>query len=322
MKNLTCKKCGGAMVFDASAMTAICHYCDTTYVLNHEDTDYFRNFYRQMSSFLSGSDDMKKRSREADELWERADTEEFECDDGRTIEFRHMHRYSTKAADVYVGRRHVAFHFRPGSELLAESYRRITSSLDYPSADTRSLADFFPTVTGGFRLTDGTNLLVISKDENEYPLRLFGTLPGRHVAWIISRMENLCCVLEYNSLVHPKISADTLYINPYTHQAALYGGWWEAGKQNSLSLDRTRILKPEENLIGLRNTAAGLLGFAEAGQVRVSTDVPKALADFINGKPASNAYDDFARWDEMLIKAYGERKFMNLSVTDEQVYKQ
>ena len=82
MKNLTCKKCGGAMVFDASAMTAVCHYCDTTYVLNHEDTDYFRNFYRQMSSFLAGGDDMQRRSREADELWERADTEEFECDDG------------------------------------------------------------------------------------------------------------------------------------------------------------------------------------------------------------------------------------------------
>ena len=75
-----------------------------------------------------------------------------------------------------------------------------------------------------------------------------------------------------------------------------------------------------QNLTGLRNTAANLLGYTSSKDVRANEDVPKALADFISSKPMSNAYDDFAYWDDMLIKAYGERKFMNLSTSDGQIY--
>ena len=73
-------------------------------------------------------------------------------------------------------------------------------------------------------------------------------------------------------------------------------------------------------MTGLRNTAARLLCYPNAGAVKVTKDVPKALAAFINSAPESNAYDDFAYWDDMLIKAYGERKFTTFSTDEEQIY--
>lgn len=320
MKNLNCKNCAGTMILDASGMTAVCPFCGTKYTLNHEDTDYFKNFYRQMNRFLSGNTDERERHLRADELWEKADEEAFNCTDGSTVRIKHLYRKDFSGGEMYAARRNIVFHFSDRDAAKAEKYRKIVSFLDYPSADTRQLAQFFPNVTGGFELEDGSDLLVVSKDMDEYPLSLFGTLPGRHVAWIISRMENLCCVLEYNSLVHPAIGLDALFINPYTHQASLYGGWWDAAKNNTVSADRSHVFQMQENLKGLRNTAAQLLGYPSAGTVRVTEDVPKALADFINGKPMDNAYDDFALWDEMLIKAYGERKFMNFSSDDEEIY--
>ena len=42
---------------------------------------------------------------------------------------------------------------------------------------------------------------------------------------------------------------------------------------------------------------------------------------FINGSPKVNAYEDFAYWDEMLIKAFGERKFINMDTEDGEIYK-
>lgn len=54
MKNIKCRNCGGTMMIDASGMTAVCPFCSSTYVLNHEDTDYYKNFYRQMGHFLAG----------------------------------------------------------------------------------------------------------------------------------------------------------------------------------------------------------------------------------------------------------------------------
>ena len=320
MKNITCKNCGGIMVLDASGMTAVCHFCGTRYVLNHEDTDYYHSFFAQMTRFLSGSKSEQERKLRADELWEKADTQTFETADGQTIEIRYMHRYTDKDAEVYVGRRSILFHFKKDAAQKSDRYRKMVSLLDYPTADTRSLSSFFPKVSGGFTLFDGTGLLVVTKDEDEYPLRSFGQLPGRHVAWIISRMENLACVLEYNGLVHPQISVDSLYINPYTHQASLYGNWWNVGRNNSLAAGGRSILRASQNLTGLRETAAQLLGFENRQSVRADDDIPKALADFIKDAPKENAFEDFELWDEMLIKAYGERKFVTMDTDDGQVY--
>ncbi len=298
------------MTLDASAMTAVCRYCGTRYVLNREDTDYYLEFYKQMSVFLAGGRDEQDRRLRADRLWEDADEKIFECADGKQIAIRYLYSTSLKDADIYVARRNIIYHFRNNGAELSDKYRRVVSFIDYPSADIRKLSDFFPTVTGGFHLSDGTYILVIDKNSDEYPLRIFGKLTGRHVAWIISRMENLCCVLEYNSLVHPQINPDTLFINPYQHQVSLLGNWWNVTKKNAMGDDMS-IRKMSTNLIQLRSTAKEILGDDTA---------PAALLEFIDSEPKCDAYEDFAYWDEMLIKAYGERKFINFDTDDETVY--
>ena len=308
------------MVLDASGMTAVCHYCGTRYTLNHEDTDYYHRFFLRMRGFLSASESEQERKNKAEAFWEKARQQSFECADGKTIEIKYMHRYTDKDAEIYVARRNIIFHFSASKAKYAEAFRRNVSFIDYPSADTRSLSDFFPKVNGGYVLEDGSSILVINKDEDEYPLRIFGALHPKHVAWIISRMENLCCVLEYNGIVHPEINVDTLYINPYTHQASLYGNWWKTGKNNDFNYTKSGILKMQDNLIGLRNTAAVLLGFEKAGRVKSSKVIPSALADFINKPPKTNAYEDFECWDKALIDAFGKREFTAFETSDEDIY--
>ena len=163
-------------------------------------------------------------------------------------------------------------------------------------------------------LDDDTSLIVINKREEEYPLRLFGKLGGRHIAWIISRLENLCCVLEYNAVVHPEIDPDTVYINPNNHTACLYCNWWSVQQRNTRG-DNGQLLTTADNLKGLRTTARSLLETEE-----VTPDTPKALLDFIGSEPRFDAYEDFAYWDEMLIKAFGERKFIKMDTEDSDVY--
>ena len=318
MKNLNCKNCGGPMVIDPSGTTASCPYCGSNYVLDHSDTDYYRDFYRRMRGFLQLSADGQERRRRADELWNNAASEVFECTDGRQIDVKSMHIYKDRVMTAYTARQNIIFRFDIGNEDKADKYRRNVSSIDYPSADTRGLSDFFPRISGGFELSDGTALLAVKKHEDEYPLRLFGTLSGRHTAWLIGRMENLCCVLEYNSIVHPELSADTIYINPYDHQASLYGGWWNAVPNNTSA--NGRIWTTRDNLTALRETAAKVLGFASASDACPTDDVPKPFADFLRSAPLSNAYEDFGYWDDVLIKSYGERKFINMETDDQQIY--
>lgn len=294
------------MIYDVSSMTAHCRFCGTSYVLDHKDTDYYKTFYRQMTESSSGDEGRKKRN---EALWDNADSITFTTTDGQCIELRYIYSYSDKCADVYVTRRNIAFHFRSGMNGKAEHMRKMISSLDYPSADTKALSDFFPRVTGAFMLDDDTSLVVINKREEEYPLRLFGKLGGRHIAWLISRLENLSCVLEYNGLVHPEIDVDTVYINPNDHTACLYCNWWNVEQRNMTGLSSS------VNLTGLRKTARSLLETEE-----VTPDTPEALLDFINSAPKIDAYEDFAYWDEMLIKAFGERKFIRMDKEDSDIY--
>ena len=320
MRELVCNNCGGSMMLDASGVTAHCPYCGKKFLLDHADTDYYRDFFARMNSFFAASEDEQTRKQNAEELWNTADIHTFTCADGTPVEVKYMHRYSDGDTDVYVARRNIIFHFKTNGAEKTERFRRSISTLDYPSADTRNLEAFFPKISGGFTLNDGSFLCAITKDEDEYPLRLFGALNGRHAAWIISRLENLCCVLEFSSLVHPQISPDTIYITPYTHQASLYGGWWNAGKNNTLAVDTNERLKLQQNLIGLRDTAAQALGYTKASDIPFTADIPDALRSFIRSVPRPTAYDDFSYWDEMLIKAYGERKFIQMDTNDSQIY--
>ncbi len=320
MKDLRCKNCGGSMVLNASGIEAICQFCGARFLLSHEDTDYYVDFYARMNEFFSSSKSDQERKQAAEVLWENAKTKEFLCADQTPVEVKYMYHYSDKDAEVYVARRNIIFHFKDRGGEKTELIRRNVSLLDYPSADTRNLEDFFPKISGGFVLNDGTHICVISKNEDEYPLRLFGALHGRHVAWIVSRLENLCCVLQFSSLVHPQISPDTVYINPYTHQASLYGNWWNCGKPQTRSFSDRQLLSLHQNLWGLRNTAASALGFADANHITNSDYIPKAFTDFLRSTPRVTAYDDFAYWDEMMIKAYGERKFVTMDTNDEDIY--
>lgn len=302
------------MLPDSSAKMAECLYCGTTYLLAQEETRYFREMFSRMTRRFSPEPEHDP------EPWTQTVTKEFLCDNGERVQVKYLHRYTDRDADVYVTRTSVAYHLRTKGSAQAEKYRRAVDSLDYPSVDMGKLADLFPKVRQQRILSDGTCLLIIGKGEEEYPLRLFGVLDGRHVAWIISRLENLCCVLEYNGLVHPRICVDSVYINPRTHQAFLYGDWWCVGRAFTAPNGEETALNPTDHLVGLRNTAAALLGFSDRTQVVAGEGIPQALASFLAGAPCENAYDDFALWDETLIKAYGERKFVDLNVDEHQLY--
>ena len=73
MKNLNCKNCGAAMMFDSSAMTASCRFCGTKYVLSREDTDYFNDFYSTLSGLLGAgkNEEERKKERKRSGKWQR-----------------------------------------------------------------------------------------------------------------------------------------------------------------------------------------------------------------------------------------------------------
>ena len=298
MLNFKCRNCGGEMSVSRDGELA-CSYCGSKFVFSDRDLAAYREFRRRMLTYLSAVANHDARPEDTDWLWRSAETTACRTADGSDVEIQHIYRAEEDGVAVYTARRNVIFLFPRGRADDAGRFVDSVNQLTYPSADIKNLSQYFPVITGSFPLEDGRTMLVLAKQEELYPLAAFGSLPPVHAAWIVSRLENLCCALAYSGLAHGGISLESVFINARTHEAYLLGGWWKARP----CPDGSR-----EDLTALRATAKRLLGL----ELR---DAPAQFRRFLDDAPAPHAFEDFSRWDQVIEKGFGGRKFEKLDLS-------
>jgi hypothetical protein len=174
-------------------------------------------------------------------------------------------------------------------------------------------------------------VLVVSKPSKFIRLRdvlehYGGKTDPKHVAWIQSRLHNICCYLHYAKLCHNEISPDTVFIDPADHSVILLGGWWysrPAGKSLKHVSKRTHGLLPWKVKMDKRASrktdlelvkATGRELFGPGGKA------PAAMADYLKVVATKNAFDEYKDWSEVLLKSFGSRRFTVMDLKPEQVY--
>lgn len=359
MAILKCKMCGGTLDYDPQQNLAVCPYCGNKSTVFDHDRNLFKQFQNQFAALLN----QNPKAAPEEGFWVDASREELIREDGAVIEITYLTKRRADLCIMYVARRNIIFLFEPGHADYAARYKEMTEKLVYPSPEMeRELANYVPKVVTECRLADGRIFLAIEKKQNTYPLKMLGTLMDRHVAWIISRLENLCCLLDYNNMVLNAFSAENLFADPTNHQIYLYGGWWFAGYTGSEILGASESVIPylrksihfpgyhspdQKNrytagtdLESIRLVAARLLGYPDREALRETAvsdpgtenplsgskpslqglPLPEPFRRFLLQPPESDARTDFAKWDRVLTESYGERKFIPLSLTEEEIY--
>jgi len=150
----------------------------------------------------------------------------------------------------------------------------------------------FPKLKMEISLKDGREVLVFLRRPNFFPVEYFAPLESKHLAWVISRMENICCELKYSGIEHGCIDQTSIWINPVTHEGALFGDW-----------RKVKPLVGNRDLADVRRTAIRI--------VKNSRE-PIELYEFLNSKPAKDAFDDFQAWDDVIEKGFGGHKFIKM----------
>lgn len=301
MISFKCKNCGGEMSVDRQG-NLLCEYCGSKSVFKDRDLADYKHYRLQVLNYLreiqdQGSGDTHKYDR----LWDNAEAVRYKTADGADITVNYIYTFQNEIATMYLAKQSVIYVFPKKYADKAQVMERWISQITFPAADVKGLERCFPQNVNRFELQNEEVLLSFSRNENAFPLAMFGALPAVHAAWIVSRMENICCVLEYSGLKHGDISTETIFINPITHEAMLYGGWWNAGKKTEL------MMKPvNEDLAALRKTAERVMGVAPE-------DVPKEFQHFLKEKPRVDAYEDFDRWDSVIEKGFGGRRFVKMN---------
>ena len=182
-------------------------------------------------------------------------------------------------------------------------------------------------------LSANRSYVSLNKFENEYPMDLFlkaykNKLGGRDIAWMISRMIDLCCFLLYSDIVLNGFTEENLFINPDKHSIHVYGGWWYATKNldpmigtcrkvYSVMDSKTKTIKKSSFLTDIESVRAICRRLVES-----KTDIPKQILDWINAGSIENTIVEYERWDNALNKAYGPRKFVKFEAKPEDIYTQ
>ncbi len=314
MLSVKCKNCGGEMAVDSSG-GLYCGYCGCKYEFSDQDLAGYRVFRSKMLEYLRAIHDEKTDgSGHEDQLWMSAETATLKEKSGSDIKVRFLYSHEEEGVTSYLTRKAALFVFPGGKRDLAEKTVQNIGRVTFPAADVKGLADAFPKMNGRYELADGGVLLAFERQDNLFPLAMFGSLRPEHVAWVISRMENISCVLQYSSLVHGGISEESLWINPTSHHAVLMGHWWDVqslqGRPDGLRGAVQSLLgtdSAKKDLKDLRKTADRVLGMKHA-------EAPKELTEFLKAEPAKDAFDDFAAWDQVIEKGFGGRRFAKMGI--------
>ena len=283
--NITCDNCG-AQYRISSRGEMNCRFCGSKVYLNDKD---FKNYLKTRDEMLI------KDKFNNDSIMTDGDVIGFYRDysfkysfdvDGNILVYDVSAIYNESNKDIYVGASNIIFAFNDEKDY--NNYlnnRKIT----FPSADIKKLEKYLPKVVFNGQTKDGKYIVVLDKDENVYPLEIFNVgLNPRTTAWVISRLENLGCLLEFNNIGMDKLSIEDIFINPKTHELYLYGNW--------------------ENVTGsTENYLKSIRSIAKS--IPVNAVAPKMYDEFLDSEPENNAYDDFKKWDEVIVKGFGGHNF-------------
>ena len=284
--NIRCDNCGAEYRI-SSRGEMVCRFCGSMVYLSDKDFKAYRNTRDEMLGKDRFTNDEMADDGDILHLWNNGSKVNFTTDKGVNISMDSFYSVITDDKEVYIGSNKILIIFKSFSEVTR--FNSSLSQIMYPSADIKDLSRFLPNVTYKAALEDGRGIAVISKAENIYPLFLFENLKATTVAWMISRFENLGCLLEFNEMDFDAIKIEDIYINPKTHELFILDGW-----ENVSGTSSRNYLKD------IRQIAKDVMDCSTANEM---------CMQFLNGEPAATAYDDFGNWDDVIMKGFGGHNF-------------
>ena len=285
-----CKNCGGEMEFSGSG-GLVCPFCGSRSFFSDADFKGNETFRKKLLQFYKAQAEKKDFDYEADLLWTCAGSDSFTTADGQDLEIGYMKKYEADGYTCYLAKESVVYVFPRRRE--AAAFSAGVARMVFPAADDR-LHRSFPELRMELELERGGQALVYRRRPNCYPAALFAPWPSEHLAWVISRMENICCALAFAGLEHGDIGPESIWINPLLHEGALFGDWRKVSG-----------LRGRGDLLALRKTAILLAK---------NTREPPELYQFLNSPPAGDAFADFATWDRVIEKGFGGHRFIKMNV--------
>lgn len=259
--------------------------------------------------------------------------------DGKSFIFRYQKAKNFELGEYYIAKEFVVWAFKNDFINEVKDSLKNLSGIAYQNDKMKSAFEkMLPVIYKQIETAD--RFIVVIKKPKEF-LNLsdvashYKKMPAKHVAWILSRLYNLACFLNYNQIMHGGINLDNCFINPETHELLLAGGWWyskkDGEKLSMLSREAYDIApvsmlnsKKAEMLLDLhliKKLGRTLLGDAIGDSLLFDKEIPVKMTEWLRNGHQENAVKQYTQWyDRILTESFGERKFVEMKVKSEDLY--
>lgn len=242
----------------------------------------------------------------------------------------------------YVTDNKVFWIFDAGKEKFRDNCKHIVEGmhLRLQSIGNIRLLDYYlplvPDIRDTFTTRETGRLgIVVAKKPGEYPMDLFlkayrDRLGGRDIAWIISRMIDLCCFLRWGGypVVLNGFTEKNLFICPEKHSIHIYGGWWYATLLGERMIGTSRevySLMSAQTKADMLATPLTDMECVRAISRRITegkTDIPEPILKWIGKVSRENPIAEKYDWEKVLTDSYGQRKFIEFKADPNDIYTQ
>jgi serine/threonine protein kinase len=271
--------------------------------------------------------------------WEKKNYIQLQIKDNKRIDISYLREHQFELGVMYVCNKHIIYVFDTDKKVFYDNALTQIKGLKYTSDRMKTeISRFMPSIISSYETIDDKYVYVISKTEDTYCLvdilnYYDGIIPDRHVAWVMTRLCNLLCYLDYSGLSHNGININSCFVSPKYHSIMLYGGWSYTKKQGEkligtskeifdvmpLSVKNSKLSSILTDIESVKLIGRTLLG-DRTGIRLVSKGIPKPFVDWLCDGATSNAITESKRWDETIVESYGARKFISMDVIKDKVY--
>lgn len=273
--------------------------------------------------------------------WEIPNLLRFETMDKQRYQIQYLKKQPFELGDMYIADASVTYVVNKSDQKLFDNAKNTITGLRYPDDRMKQmLKPILPEIKRTFETNDKL-IMMLNKDPEAILLSdVIGHMKGKieptHAAWMMSRLHNLTCYLDWAGLTHNALTTENCFIWPKDHRISLLGGWWYAAKQGEklkaippktatiapASLFDKPIADPRLDLSLIRATGREILGDSTGMNLIRDKDIPKPMTSWVNGASSGDPRQDYKIWsEEILTKSFGARRFVEMKLSSNDVYK-
>lgn len=283
-------------------------------------------------------DQGQKKAKE--DAWEVIGVTTIETTDKKKYKIRyHVHR-SFELGESYICDSVLVYLIAKEFKDLIDNSNHIIKGLHFPDNKfKKQFEKLIPQLVTSSE-TETHYFLIFNKSPDIFSVRdilnyFKGKIPPKHAAWMLSRIYNLACFLDYSGISHNDLNLDTYFVSPQHHTGMLLGGWWYASKLNekmialpahTMNHIPKNILKEKIGSVLTDSTLIKVLGRVMLGDETGSKllndpSIPKPLFNWLQAPGSEKPREDYEDWmTKVLINSFGKREFVELSLKPEDVY--